>query len=435
MLSGWGRYPQQDCAVTGLRAMSDAARELGEDASLIARGNGRSYGDAALSRHRVLETLKADRLIAFDAQAGLVTCEAGLLLADLLGIIVPRGWFVPVTPGTKLVTIGGMIAADVHGKNHHHAGTIGRHVVSLDLLTADGRIRRCSLREETELFAATCGGMGLTGVILSATLRLDRIETSWIRQETRRAPNLAEAIRLCDASLDWTYAVAWIDCVAQGEALGRSLVYLGEHAARDEVRDRKLAVPRRRVRPVPFDLPGFALNRWSVAAFNELYYRRGKPGTAYVDYDRYFYPLDALRDWNRLYGGAGFLQYQCVIPLAASTEGLGLLLQRIARAGSGSFLAVLKRLGPEGDGLLSFPLEGYTLALDFPAVQANFSLLAELDAITADHGGRIYLAKDARATAAAIQRGYPRLGRFQAIRRAVDPDGKFASLLSERLEI
>jgi FAD/FMN-containing dehydrogenase len=326
-----------------------------------------------------------------------------------------------------------MIAADVHGKNHHHDGTFSRHVLSLLLLLADGSTRTCSADENADLYAATCGGMGLTGIVLEATFRLMPVETGYIRQETLLARNLDEALALNEASSAWRYSVAWIDCLAQGERLGRAIVYRGEHARQDEVAQVPREIVARRARKIPVDFPTAAMNRWTIRGFNALYYRRATVGTAIVDYDRYFFPLDALLEWNRIYGSAGFVQYQCVIPGEASAPALKLLLERISAAGSGSFLAVLKLLGPAGRGMLSFPREGSTLALDFPASSANFSLLTQLDDIVADHGGRLYLAKDARSGARMLAAGYPRLDAFRAVRRSVDPAGKFSSLLSQRL--
>jgi FAD/FMN-containing dehydrogenase len=325
-----------------------------------------------------------------------------------------------------------MIAADVHGKNHHLAGTFGRHVERLTLLTADGGLRVCTPGTDG-LLEATTGGMGLTGVILEAIFRLVPIETAFIRQESLRARDFDAALACCEASAGWTYSVAWIDCLARGRGLGRALVYRGEHATRHEVGDTRLAVPRRRVLRLPADLPPWLLNRWSVRAFNELYYRGGRGGSRIVDYDGYFYPLDALLDWNRLYGRAGFMQYQCVLPKPASSAGIRQILRRVADAGSGSFLAVLKLFGPQGAGLLSFPMEGYTLTLDFPVNQDNLRLACTLDAIVADHGGRLYLAKDARADPAMLRAGYPRLAAFAAIRDRVDPARRFRSVQSERL--
>ncbi len=438
MLSGWGRFPRVECRWLDPGSADEAVGRVRSDGSLIPRGNGRSYGDAALNPRGTLSLLRNNRMLAFDAATGLLTCEAGLLLADVLDVFMPRGWFPAVTPGTKFVTIGGMIAADVHGKNHHGVGSFGAHVDAFDLALADGRVVRCSRQENAELFAATRGGMGLTGLILRATFKLIPIETAFIRQEAVRAADLDDAMEQLEASRGWSYTVAWIDCSTRRGGLGRSILYRGEHARRDELQavqaEFPLAAPRRRTKSVPIDFPSFALNPWTVRGFNEMYYRLAKPGTTLIDYDRYFYPLDAILDWNRLYGARGFVQYQCVLPRAASRAGLGMLLDRITAAGSGSFLTTLKLLGPEA-GYLSFPLEGYTLALDFPATAQTMALLRELDAIVADHGGRIYLAKDARMDAAMLRRSYAALGRFGAVRASVDPSKKFSSLLSERLNL
>lgn len=434
-LSGWGRYPQAECVIATPRRRDEILAAIAASPSLIARGNGRSYGDSSLNPETTLITRHVDRVLSFDAETGLLTCEAGLLLSDLLDLFLPLGWFPPVTPGTKFVSVGGMIASDVHGKNHHRAGSFGAHVISLDLALADGSVIRCGPAENRTLFEATCGGMGLTGVILRASFHLLPVETAQIRQETLRAANLDQVMDLFEASAGWTYSVAWIDCLATGSALGRSLLYRGEHAKRFELpkilRDAPIAAPPRPKGRVPMDFPAFLLNRYSVRAFNELYYRRARPGTELVDLESFFYPLDALLDWNRLYGKRGLVQYQCVLPKAASREGLGRLLERIARAGLGSFLAVLKLFGRQ-EGLLSFPMEGYSLALDFPATAPSFALLDELDAIVADHGGRLYLAKDARMSAP-MMRGYDGLDRFREIRREADPAEKFSSLQSERL--
>jgi FAD/FMN-containing dehydrogenase len=435
MLSGWGRYPRVAARLLSPADRAGALAVLAAEPALIARGNGRAYGDAALNPAATLSMLDVRGVLAFDPVSGRVRAEAGLLLGDLIAQVLPQGWFVPVTPGTRFVSLGGAVAADVHGKNHHVAGGFSAHVEGLELALADGRVLACSATQHPEIFAATCGGMGLTGVILTVTLRLLRVETALIRQQTRRCPNLADAMAALEAARD-TYSVAWIDCLARGAALGRSLLFLGEHARRDEVpAERAGLVPaRRRALRVPVDFPSWALNRWSVAAFNELYWRRARPGTALVDYDTYFYPLDAVLEWNRIYGRAGFVQYQCVLPKAASAAGLTALLTRISMAGAGSFLSVLKLFGAQR-GVLSFPMEGFTLALDFPASRKTFALLDELDAIVADHGGRLYLAKDARMPADMFRRGYPRLGDFQALRAQVDPAGKFWSVQSRRVGV
>ncbi len=433
MLSGWGNYPRVEARLLMARGRDEARAAVSSEASLIARGNGRSYGDAALNPNAVLSMLRSSRMIAFDEESGRLTCEAGVMLADILDVFVPRGWFAPVTPGTKFVTVGGMIASDVHGKNHHGAGSFTEHVDSFDLALADGQVVTCSRSENADLFAATCGGMGLTGTIVSATFRLIRVESPYIRQETRQAANLAEAMALLDQSASSTYSVAWIDCLSTGARMGRSVIFCGEHALPHELPSPPPKADTRTV-TMPFHAPAMLLNRWSVSAFNEFYYRRNPAGTAIIPYGPYFYPLDAILAWNRLYGRAGFVQYQCVLPKAAAAEGMATLLRRIAASGKGSFLAVLKQFGATNPhGMLSFPMEGYTLALDFAVDRKTLALLGELDAITGDHGGRIYLAKDACSRPDLLRRGYPRLDEFLAVRHKVDPDNKFSSLLSQRL--
>jgi FAD/FMN-containing dehydrogenase len=440
-LAGWGNYPRLEVEAARFRDDADAVAAVAARKSLIARGNGRAYGDAALNPRGTVSSLRHDRIFAFEPATGRLTCEAGTMLADILRAFVPRGWFVPVTPGTKFVTVGGMIAADVHGKNHHVAGSIGRHVESMRLLCGDGAIRDCGRDNDPDLFRATLGGMGLTGIILDATIRLVPVETAWIRQETRACRNLDEVLAASEETKGFTYSAAWIDCLERGASRGRSLLYLGQHAEPGDLPARARTAPlnwaKRTDLRVPFFLPGATLNGITVKLFNVAYFRTGarRAGTARIDAERFFYPLDAVRDWNRIYGRRGFVQYQCVLPKAASREGLTLLLDRIANAGEGSFLAVLKLMGPADTdgGLLSFPMEGYTLALDFPARPRVFELLNTLDSIVADHGGRLYLAKDARMSADMMRRTYPNLAHFQEIRAATGSSGKFTSAMAERL--
>ncbi|MFM7349329.1 MAG: FAD-dependent oxidoreductase [Erythrobacter sp.] len=438
ILSGWGRFPAQLCAVHAPRREAEV-RDLMGAGPRIARGNGRGYGDCAIQRNATIEMTRLDRMLDFDEESGQLVAEAGVLLADVIATFLPRGWFPAVTPGTKFVTIGGMVASDVHGKNHHRDGTFGRFVDWLDLMGADGAVRRCSPQENRELFEWTIGGMGLTGMILRVAFRLRRVESAYIRQTTMPAADLDTLMELFEANAEATYSVAWIDCLSSGAALGRSALMLGEHAAEAELprtrRAAPFAIPRKAERSVPFDFPQAALNRLTVKAFNALYYRnaRAAAGTRLVDWDSYFYPLDAILQWNRIYGVRGFLQYQCVLPLASAREGLTALLHAIAASGQGSFLSVLKRMGPE-HGPFSFPMEGYTLALDFPVSEAAIRLMDRLDAITLDHGGRFYLAKDARMSAATLRKSDHRAETFARFRK----DGgltPFRSSQSERLDI
>ncbi len=444
---GWGRWPRRQCRIVTPRAPADVVKVVGAQAGgLIARGLGRGYGDCALSPAGTVSTVQIDRMIAFDDETGVVIVEAGVSLADLIETFLPCGYFPKVTPGTKFVTVGGAIAADVHGKNHHIDGAFGDHVLWFDLIGEDGRETRCSADQHADLFNATFGAMGLTGVITRAALRLHPVESGWIRQKTFVAADLDAALGIFEGNMDATYSVAWIDCLAKGTSRGRSLVHLGEHAAISDLPSGCVAepykVPVRKPKRVPFDAPSWALNRFSVRAFNQLYYSAGKQGQSekLVDWDSYFYPLDKLLEWNRIYGAPGFAQYQNALPLSTARDALADTLDAISDAGLGSFLAVLKRFGggaPERP--LSFPIEGYTLALDFSLTSSALSLMDRLDEITLAAGGRVYLAKDSRMTQQTFERGY-HAGRADFVRlvdamhkAAGTTNSRFASLQSARL--
>lgn len=438
-LAGWGQFPWVDTTLARPRYAEELPALLERSPSQIARGNGRSYGDAAVSPELTVDMRWMNRIQALDEDRGMVSCEAGMLLKDLLDIIIPRGWFVPVVPGTSLVTLGGMAAGDIHGKNHHVDGGFSSCVESLDLLCGDGVVRHCSRADHPELFMATLGGMGLTGIILRLTLRLRPLPSVWIDQEIQVARNLDAALETFEETAERRYSVAWIDCVASGAKRGRSLILLGEHAQADELPKNLRATAHDwqplKMRNVPFHAPRIALNRFSVRAFNELYFRRGtiRNGKSHVGLRSYFFPLDALGHWNRLYGRRGFLQFQCVIPLESSQVALRQILQKTADSGNASMLAVLKRMG-QSAGPLSFPMPGHTLAMDFPYSKSAVELLRELEAITIDHGGRINLTKDACGTAEALRTGYEELERFVTIREQFAA-GRFRSTLSDRLEI
>jgi decaprenylphospho-beta-D-ribofuranose 2-oxidase len=436
-LEGWGRHPRAECRVLRPRDEAGLRRALAEGPA-IARGNGRAYGDSALQPRCTLDMRGFDRMLDFDPASGRLTAEAGVILGDVIAAFLPRGWFPAITPGTKFVSLGGMLAADVHGKNHHRDGSMRACVDWVEVMGPDGRVTR--LTPGSEGFDWTLGGMGLTGVILRSAIRLARVETGWIRQTTIPAADLDAVMEGFEASAGAHYSVAWIDCLSPAPALGRSLLMLGEHAMRDELapaqRAAPFAVPRRRALRVPADAPAFLLSGPLIRAFNALYHARGSraSGTRLVDWDGYFYPLDALLGWNRIYGRRGFVQFQCALPLAASRAGLAAMLARIAATGQGAFLAVLKRFGP-GAGRFSFPMEGYTLALDFPVNPHSLALMAELDRIAIDHGGRFYLAKDARLTAESLRAADDRAEVFAAMRRAAGLDRSFASVQSERLAL
>ena len=440
-IAGWGRYPVQRCE---LERPERHAELTARSASVIARGQGRSYGDAALNEGgRIVLTERINRFAAFDTTQGIISAEAGVTLAELLAVSVPRGWFPSVTPGTQYVSLGGCIAADVHGKNHHHDGAFSRSVREFELVSADGKRLRCSPRENADAFWATVGGMGLTGIVGDVEMQLRSIDSAYINARHTAAKDLEQAFRfLQDAEHDARYTVAWIDLTSRGAALGRSVVMAGDHAAADalprRLRTAPLLLKPRGVRDVPFDMPGWLLNPLTIRAFNALYYRvAGRKRAPFVtDYQTFFYPLDALGNWNRLYGRRGFLQYQCVVPTVTALAALQQLLEALAASGHPAFLGVLKRLGEEGAGQLSFPMAGYTLAMDLPMTgPALLKLLEELDAIVLRHGGRVYLAKDARLAAPSFRAMYPRLEAWWPIKQALDPDGVFSSSLSRRLSI
>lgn len=439
-LSGWGRYPVIDARVHAPRDVEAMRQLVTSGQTVIARGNGRAYGDSAINPQATLETRHFDRMLAFDPESGRLIAEAGVILGDIIATFLPRGWFPSVTPGTKFVTLGGMIAADVHGKNHHKFGSFRECVDWIDVMGADGQVTRCSRDENADLFEYTLGGMGLTGVVLRAAIRLRPVESGWIRQTTIPAPNLKAAMDAFEQAQDATYSVAWIDCLGTGANLGRSILMLGEHAQRAELPAKRAAEPYRtpskRKLSVPIDLPSFTLNRMTVRAFNTLYYRAGvrKAGTGFVDWDTFFYPLDAILGWNRIYGRKGFAQYQCAIPLDRSEAGLSALLKATSDAGAGSFLAVLKRFGPQNNRF-SFPMAGYTIALDFPIHRKTLALLDTLDKITIEHQGRINLAKDSRMTAQTLRQSDRRADGFERTREEFGWSGRFRSSQSERLSI
>ncbi len=441
----WGRAHRFEHAVARPCFADEPARllaGLGEGQSVLPYGMGRSYGDSCLNRdQRLIDMRGLDRFIAFDRDTGVLTCEAGVTIAAILRLATgpaqgPGSWFIPVTPGTKFVTVGGAIANDVHGKNHHGAGCFGSHVLRLRLLRSDGAILDCGPDENADLFRATIGGLGLTGLILSATLQLKRVSGPWMESEDIRYRTLEDFFRLAEDSAGWEYTVAWIDCLARGDQLGRGIFTRSRHADADAGRAAGAGRPARpAMEPrlsMPVDLPGFALNPLSVAAFNALYWRRVplRPVRRVVHYDPVFYPLDAIGHWNRLYGRRGFFQYQCAVPAATARDALPVLLGAISAAGAGSFLAVLKTLGDRpSPGMLSFPLPGATLALDFPNNGAStHALLDRLDAIVRAAGGRIYPAKDGRVSAGDFQRAYPGWRDFAA---HIDP--RFSSSFWRRV--
>jgi len=441
-LSGWGRFPVERCNVYRPESRRQLAAILksGAQPSLISFGLGRSYGDAPLnSQGGVICHTRLNRFLAFDAQGGVLECEAGVSLAEILQYFLPRGFFPSVTPGTKFVTVGGAIAADVHGKNHHQDGTFGNFVLDFKLLTPKGETISCSPNNNFELFWATHGGMGLTGIILSARIKLRPVESAWVLVDYQKATNLEDALeKMTEGDVRYQYSVAWIDCLASGGHMGRAVLMRGNHAPAKELPRRvrsPLTQPRHRHWTLPFDFPSMALNSLTVRAFNSLYYGTHRNARQLVDLDTFFYPLDAIYHWNRMYGRRGFVQYQVALPLEGGLEGLKVVLTRFARSRRASFLAVLKRFGKPNPGLLSFPIQGYTLALDLPVNRGLVPLLHELDRVVLSYGGRIYLAKDAVMTSQSFAAMYPKLEQFRAIKRKVDPQGLLSSSQARRLAI
>lgn len=425
----WGRYPTLDCHLEPLFWTDDFPRGTRLPPEVLAVGMGRSYGDVCLlERGTLLSTRGLDRLLDFDPDTGLLRCESGATLAQILDFAVPRGWFLPVTPGTKYVSVGGAIANDIHGKNHHVAGTFGVHVPSFELVRSDGMRMICSAEQNPEMYAATIGGMGLTGLITWAEVQLREIGSRKIRYEGIKFSGIDDFLSLSNSNHHAEYTVAWIDCVSRGKNFARGIYMVGDHSEIVEPR-KKSRAPRL---AVPFDFPAFALNRTSMRVFNELYYRRQlrRHVTGLVDYEGFFYPLDSILHWNRIYGKRGFLQFQCVIPWRYGRDGIVAMLEAIAESGLASFLAVLKVMGDRpSPGLMSFPQPGITLALDIAIVAGvTFPLFEQLAEMTRELDGRLYPAKDARMTAHQFQSFYPQ---WQEFARYKDP--AFTSAFWERV--
>jgi FAD/FMN-containing dehydrogenase len=442
-LSGWGRFPVETCRLfrPEKRKSLTAILHSGAEPTYIARGLGRSYGDAALNRDAgVIGLERLNRLIAFDSVTGVLECEAGVSLADILETFLPRGFFLPVTPGTKFVTLGGAIAQDVHGKNHHRVGSISSFLLDFQLLTASGDVLTCSPNQHADVFWASVGGGGLTGVILSARIRLHPVETAYVLVDYLKAAGLEEAIAaMAESDHLYEFSVAWIDCLARGSALGRSVLMRANPALRSDLPPEyaePLALRRHLQNSVPFDLPSGLLNPTTVGAFNALLYRKYRTtSNRLVDFESFFYPLDFIHHWNRMYGHRGFVQYQLAFPLESSQAGLTQVLQRVSESGRGSFLGVLKRFGNADEGLLSFPFRGYTLALYLPVTIGLVPFLNELDSLVLRHGGRLYMAKDAVTTPESFAAMYPKLDAFRAVRARLDPKNRFSSSLARRLRI
>ena len=434
-LAGWGRLPRAETWAARPERTREAlaALAVADARGHIAYGAGRSYGDAALNGGgRTIVTSRLDRFSDFDPATGAVTCEPGVTFAELMRVFLPRRWLAPVNPGTAFATIGGAVANDVHGKNHDIAGSFGDHVEWLDLALPSGEVVRCGPGERPELFAATVGGIGLTGLILAVRLRLAKVPSNAVELRERRIASLDEFLAAyAEPSTRDGWSVGWIDVLARGGAMGRGIL----ETARPSTTGVDPAAPKQRA--VPVDFPAIALNPLSVRAFNALYWRRvpAEGRERRVAWEKFLFPLDAIHQWNRIYGKRGFRQFQCVVPWDEGARAMPRLLDEVGRAGSASFLAVLKTLGGEGRGDLSFPMKGWTLALDFPERPATLELFTRLERLTLDHGGRLYLAKDSALSAAGFKTMYPRLDRLRAVLAVVDPERRMQSDMARRLDV
>lgn len=431
LTSGWGNFNRIDATIHSPQSESELRNILYPGFQGIVRGLGRSYGDSSLA-NVIVNTVRYGRMLGLSERDNSIHCTAGLTLGEILAHCAPRGYFLPVVPGTQHVTVGGAIASDIHGKNHHLHGSFTRHVRSLRLLLPDGTSVNCSREENAALFQATCGGMGLTGVILDAVLNLLPVSSSWINQTIIRISSLEELYEQLAVYSTDTYSVAWLDCSTHQCLKGRSLLITGNHAETGQ-----FTSPVASTLTIPFEMPGFLLNKATLSLFNTLYYARvrEKSISQQVHYVPFFFPLDRINNWNRLYGKNGFIQYQFVLPDSAGLAGMKKILQEINDSKKGSFLAVLKAFGPANDNLLSFPIKGHSLALDFKVESGLLEMLDRLDALVADYGGRVYLAKDARMDKVVFRKYYPKWEEFAEIRTKYQTDRTFCSLQSRRLDI
>jgi len=411
-VTNWGKFPKVEAKLYEAQFLKTIQDINKGNKQFIARGNGRSYGDASLAE-TIFSTKKLNKFISFDNEKGILECQSGVLLSEILSFIVPKAWFLSVTPGTKYISIGGAIASDVHGKNHHADGSFCEFVYSLVLLTEKNEILEVSKTENENLFWETCGGMGQTGIILSAKIQLLKIETSFIKQKKIVTNSIEETILAFEKYSKYRYSVAWIDCLKKGKNAGRSIITFGDFATKEELplkfqTDYLKKNNEEKKINIPFYFPDFALKNWSVRLFNFLYYNKEfkKNVDSICHFDSFFYPLDILLNWNKIYGKKGFIQYQFVLPLEKDNKTLLKVFKMIVNNGEGSFLSVLKLLGKENKSKFCFPMEGYTLALDFKVSKKIFAFLDELDKIIIAAGGRIYLTKDSRMKKEIFDKSY-----------------------------
>ena len=437
-IKGWAGYPEYNVNITSPKNVSDVIQKL-KEGNLIARGNGRSYGDSAISKSNTISMKNFDKIISFDEDNGILVAESGVLLAKIIQKILPKGWFPYVTPGSKYVTLGGMVAADVHGKNHHKEGNFGKYISWIEIIDSSGSIKKCSNFNNSELFNWTIGGMGLTGVILRVAIKLRKVETSWIKQNTLFADNLNEVMDIFEQNMSATYSVAWIDCLKKNKNQGRSIVFLGEHANLSDLNLYKKKIVMKINKKsfsfsIPFYFPNWFMSQKLIKCFNFFYYwnQKLRNPLRLVNWDSFFYPLDSIKGWNKIYGKKGFLQFQCVIPISTSREGIKYLLDEVSKSEIGSFLSVIKRFGKQ-ESNFSFPMEGYTLNLDFPINPKSLELANRLDEITIKFKGRFYLAKDSRMKLNTFLKSDERIKNFLLFRENQNLSKSFNSVQSNRL--
>ncbi len=442
-MHGWGRFPRVQTLVARPDVTRDVSTLLNErdGSAMLAAGLGRSYGDTGLlSNGKMVSMLGLNHMIDFNEETGWLRCEAGVSLDDIIETFLPRGYFPPVVPGTKHITVGGAIGNDIHGKNHHCDGTFTDHVRNVEILTASGEIVVCDAEHEPELFHATVGGMGLTGIILSAEIKLNKVESPLIEMESIRVENLDHFFEVSAESSNYTHVVSWIDCAKQGKHMGRGIFMRGRHADADATRApsiiERLEKAAKPILKMPCDAPNWVLGKPFIKVFNEVYYRKQLKAQSrcLTAIDPFFFPLDIIRDWNRGYGPRGFLQYQLVVPHDPEHRVIREVLADISKTGMASFLAVIKEFGPQDHGGLSFPMPGVTLAMDFPNFGAPlFELFDRLDARVVEAGGRVYLGKDARLSKETFRKMYPKWEEWKLVRDMWDPECVFQSDLAKRL--
>ncbi len=437
-LSGFGKYPKTHSRVSrpaNLREIKDCLSA----GAVTPRGLGRSYGDAAISNSGIVaESLLMNKFLSFDESSGILYCEAGVSYKDLLDTFTIRGWFPYVTPGTKYVTIGGAIASDVHGKNHHKEGSFSNFLISMRILVSSGEVIECSRENNADLFWATIGGMGLTGFILDAKFKLRKIDSPYMTNRVLKLRNLTQLFeKVEEFDEDYIYSVAWMDIVASGSKYGRNILMLGNHAGNEELNSRLQVKSKEKYVEkkisVPFEIPFTTLNKVSISLFNSAFYMKARTKEDFQHYDKYFYPLDFILNWNHIYSKSGLIQYQLNIPEDRGQEAVDKVLKKVVEFGGGSFLAVLKKMGDQ-DGILSFPFKGYTLSMDFPVKKGVIKMCRQLDEIVLDYGGRTYLTKDSILDEATFKKMYSGLWeKWMEIKHKYDPENKFSSSLARRI--